>query len=252
MKKVVFIGKNGQLGKSFQDYTAKKIKGDFSFYYFSKEELNITNPKDINRVFSEVRPEFCINAAAYTNVDKCEYDYEKANLINNVAVRNLTKACNDFNCFMIHISTDYVFDGNSKRLYQENDKPNPINNYGITKYNGENSIIKMCSQYIIIRTSWVYGPYKNNFLKTMLKNADNQKELKIVYDQIGTPTYSYDICNAIEKVLDKPISNKLKPNIFHYSSNKPISWYDFSLEIFKQAKKFDYKTPKKYKTNKFN
>ena len=135
----------------FKIIQLKKLKVILVFTTFLKKRLNITNPKDINRVFSEVRPEFCINAAAYTNVDKCEYDYEKANLINNVAVRNLTKACNDFNCFMIHISTDYVFDGNSKRLYQENDKPNPINNYGITKYNGENSIIKMCSQYIIIR-----------------------------------------------------------------------------------------------------
>ena len=190
----------------------------------------------------EISPDIVINATAYTFVDKAEEEKNIADLINHEAVKNIAHICSSIGCWLIHISTDYVFDGYSKVPYKELDKTSPTGAYGKTKLDGELAIQSSNCKYIIIRTSWLFSEYGNNFLKTMLRIGKNSNDLSIVDDQIGCPTYAQDLASTISNIVTSLDSKKIS-GIYHYSGYKSCSWYDFALAIFDQAKAYDLIIP---------
>lgn len=192
---------------------------------------------DIDKYFNQTKHfDVVVNCAAYTAVDMAESEQVLSNQVNHLAVRNLARIAHNQQAKLVHISTDYVFDGKSERPYQELDTPNPINIYGKTKLAGENAIKEvMPNNGIIIRTSWVYSEFGNNFVKTMLRLGREKSELSVIGDQIGSPTYASDLADAILKIIS--FSNKnISTEIYNYSSDGEISWYDFALEIFRIEK----------------
>ena len=241
--KIIILGANGQLGKSL-----KKIfqKISYKFYFFNKCDLDINDHITLNKKLISIKPDIIINCSAYTAVDKAEKNYEEANNVNNIAVGKLAQQCMNHNCFLIHISTDYVFDGLSKNPYEENDKKNPIGVYGKTKLNGENKIIDSGCKFCIIRTSWIFSEFGNNFLKTILKLASKNDELSVISDQVSSPTYSDDISQTILTILPLVKNETIKNEIFHYSGNTFCSWYEFAKIIIEVAieKNFLKKKPK--------
>ncbi len=232
--KVMILGSNGQLGKSLKKYLQKT---KYECYFFNRSELDINNHTILNKKFISIKPDVIINLCAYTAVDKAEENFEEANNVNNLSVGTLAKQCRDNNCFLIHISTDYVFDGFSNSPYKEDDKKNPTGVYGRTKLDGENKILDSGCKFCIIRTSWVFSEFGNNFLKTILSLASQNDEISVVSDRKGTPTYANDISRAIVNIL-RFIKDGVSTNeIFHYSGETFCSWYDFAKIIFEIAKK---------------
>ena len=231
--KIIILGANGQLGKSL-----KKIfqKTSYKFYFFNKSDLDINDHITLNKKFISIKPNIIINCCAYTAVDKAEKNYEEANNVNNVAVGKLAKQCLNNDCFLIHISTDYVFDGLSENPYKENDKKNPTGVYGKTKLDGENKILDSGCKFCIIRTSWIFSEFRDNFLKTILKLASKNDELSVVSDQVGAPTYSGDISQTILTILPFIKNGAITNEIFHYSGNTFCSWYEFAKNIIEVAK----------------
>jgi len=231
---VLVIGKNGQLGQSINKVVKEK-KCDDQFVFVDRNELDLNREASIINYFDNNFFDIIINCAAYTKVDKAEEEFELANQTNHLSVKQLAKISRIQQAKLIHISTDYVFDGNSDKPYQETDITNPINVYGKTKLAGEQALKEaMPTNAIIIRTSWVYSEFGNNFLKTMLKLGQERNELNIVSDQIGSPTYATDLANAILEILQTKqfkIRNQAT-QIYHYSNEGQISWYDFANEIF--------------------
>ncbi len=241
MKPVILVsGKDGQLGKELQDVSSSNE--NFQFIFFDKEELDITDETSLKDSFQKYSPAFFINCAAYTAVDKAENEKEKAYQINAEAVGNIARLCNQFNTKLIHISTDYVFDGSATQPYKEDDKTNPVNYYGYTKLKGEELALQNNPNTIIIRTSWVYSKYGNNFVKTMLRLMSERKEINVVNDQLGSPTYAKDLAEAIMKIVNRQTSNVNNAHnlngVYHFSNDGIISWYDFAVAI-KEIKKFD-------------
>ena len=243
--KILVTGKNGQLGRSIQKLvnTDTKIDNNQSFNEFifiGRGELDLTSESSTNHYFnSNDKFDIIINCAAYTAVDKAEEEQDLANQINHLAVKQLAQIAKNQQAKLIHISTDYVFDGESNKSYTEADETNPINVYGKTKLAGEKALQAiMLTNAIIIRTSWVYSEYGNNFVKTMLNLGKERDELNVVSDQIGSPTYATDLAETILKIIDnKNYQNKEQlTEIYHYSNEGEISWYDFTKEIFKLAK----------------
>ncbi|GGW38909.1 dTDP-4-dehydrorhamnose reductase [Arenibacter certesii] len=225
--KILITGANGQLGRSLQN-VAKRYP-EYDFHFKTSKELDITSKENINKLFAHEKFDYCINCAAYTAVDKAETDQENAFLVNAEAVKYLSEACKAQNAVLIHISTDFVFDGSKTTPYTEEDTPNPINVYGASKLKGEQYVQDILKNYFIIRTSWVYSEYGNNFVKTMLRLGTERDELNVVNDQIGSPTYAGDLAEAIMKIINLEATNY---GIYHYSSEGAISWYDFAKEIF--------------------
>ena len=225
--KILVTGAEGQLGRSIQELAKKHDYLDFVFTDYN--ELDITNSTKINEFFLGDSFDYCINCAAYTAVDKAETDNEKAFLINAEAVKNLAKACKANNVVLIQISTDFVFDGLKETPYNEEDEPNPLNIYGDSKLKGEKHVLDILKKFFIIRTSWVYSEYGHNFLKTMLRLGSEKKELSIVCDQIGTPTYAKDLANVLLTIIKE---EKSEYGIYHYSNEGIASWYDFATAIF--------------------
>ncbi len=225
---ILVTGASGQLGRCIQDLAQKYP--DFCFVFTNTTELNIINRKEVKDIFENNSFDYCVNCAAYTAVDLAESETQKANLINTIGVRYLAEECKNYNTILIHISTDFVFDGTKNTPYNENDIPNPINIYGLSKYKGEQEIYNLLERYFIIRTSWVYSEYGHNFLKTMLRLGRKRDELKVVSDQIGTPTYAGDLAEIILKFIENEVDHY---GIYHYSNNGVASWYDFAKEIFK-------------------
>jgi dTDP-4-dehydrorhamnose reductase len=228
---ILITGSNGQLGSELKVLNDEFLMLNYKCYFTNKDSLDITN-------FDKVR-EFCkinnikiiINAAAYTAVDKAEDDKENANNINHLAVKNLATISKELNISLVHISTDYVFDGNTYLPYKEDDTANPNGIYGQTKLDGEKAIREVNpASSVIIRTSWVYSSFGNNFVKTMLNLSKKLDTLGVIYDQIGTPTNAADLAKAILNILPK-IKND-KTATYHYSNEGVISWYDFSKAIF--------------------
>lgn len=214
------LGPNGQLGLSLQKLGVAPIACD------------ITDIDSLDRELKNISPgNFIVNSAAYTAVDKAEDDEKKAYLVNEVGVSNIAEVCNKYGLNLIHISTDYVFDGNTCEAYTERSVTNPIGVYGKSKLAGEVVLNTKFSDFIIIRTSWVYSEYRSNFLKTMLSLKDRET-ISVVYDQIGTPTYAADLASVIIKICDH--FNEHKGQIYHYSNEGVCSWYDFAKEIFDQ------------------
>jgi len=237
--RILIIGENGQLGKSiYKIIDSYKNKKKCSYIFVGRDKLDLNNRSNIVNYFRDNYFDIVINCAAHTAVDKAEEEEEDlAGQINHLAVAQLAKIAKKQQAKLIHISTDYVFDGESDKPYTETDITSPINIYGKTKLAGENSI-KEIMKYnaTIIRTSWLYSDYKDNFVDTMLKLKNNKDKLNIVSDQIGSPTYATDLAEAILMLVnDKDfISKKQKTIIYHYSNSGKCSWYEFAKEIFRQ------------------
>ena len=226
MRKIVVIGAKGQLGSEFQ-YLEKNYPS-FQFYFYDVAEMDIVNRELVEKRIAELKPNFLINCAAYTAVDKAETEKELAFAINSDAVKNLALSCSKHSVHFIHISTDYVFDGEATQPYQENSVLNPTNVYGQSKLKGEEEALNADKEVIIIRTAWVYSPYGNNFVKTMLRLMNSRPEISVVADQYGSPTYAYDLAMAIMDIIT---SGKWVPGIYHFTNEGVISWFDFAEQI---------------------
>jgi len=242
--RILVIGKNGQLGRSIQKIvnTDAKIDNNQSpndFIFVGREELDLRSESSINNYFGNNKFDIIINCAAYTQVDKAEQEAELANQINHLSVKQLASIASNQQARLIHISTDYVFDGESNKPYLETDIPNPIIVYGKTKLAGEQALQKvMPINAIVIRTSWLYSEYGNNFVKTMLRLGKERDELSVVSDQIGSPTYAADLADAIFEIIKhkKFREEGQSTQIYHYSNEGEISWHKFAKEIFKIEK----------------
>ena len=243
--RILVTGKNGQLGRSIKktvnaDTKIGNNQNPNDFIFVGREELDLSSESSISHYFDNSdRFDVIINCAAYTAVDKAEEEQELANQVNHLAVKQLTKIAKDQKAKLIHISTDYVFDGTGSKPYKETDKTNPINVYGKTKLAGEKTLEEiMPTNAIIIRTSWVYSEYGSNFVKTMLGLGQERDELNVVSDQIGSPTYATDLADAILEII-KHIKFRdvaQTTQIYNYSNEGEISWYEFAKEIFKIEK----------------
>jgi len=236
--RILVTGKNGQLGKSIHKRVTNNEHTD-EFVFVGREELNLSNGNNIARYFEGNTFDIIINCAAYTAVDKAEEEAVLANQINHLAVKQLAQIAKIQQAKLIHISTDYVFDGESDKPYIETDETNPINAYGRTKLAGEKALQEiMSTDAIIIRTSWVYSEFGNNFVKTMLRLGKERSELNIVSDQIGSPTYATDLAEVILNIINNKDyqENNQPTEIYHYSNEGGISWYDFAKKILKIAK----------------
>lgn len=226
MKKILVTGANGQLGQCLQKISSQFE--EFEFIFTDSETLDITNKEEVNDFFWQNAPDFCINAAAYTAVDLAETDIEKAFLVNADGTENLAEACAENNAQFIHVSTDYVFDGENNLAYTEEDFTNPLGVYGASKLEGDELALEVNPCSVILRTSWVYSEFGKNFVKTMLNLFSTKEELSIVADQFGQPTNANDLAEAIMKIIK---SGKITPGIFNFSNLGRISWFDFAEKI---------------------
>lgn len=225
---ILVTGSNGQLGNELQEL-APNFPG-YDFLFVTKAELNIANSDAMATYFSKHPIDYCINCAAYTAVDKAESEQENAFLINATAVANLACICKKNNTQLIHISTDYVFDGTASEPYKETDKTNPVSVYGKSKLQGEVSALENYPAAIIIRTAWVYSSFGNNFVKTMMRLMKERESINVVNDQLGCPTYAADFAAAIMQII---VSGKSKenPGIYHYTNAGITNWYEFAVAI---------------------
>ena len=225
--KILVTGANGMLGQDLcpmlEDCGYEVVETDI-------DNLDITDELQAMRVISDVKPDYVIHCAAYTNVDKAEEDLKTAELINYIGAQNIAKACNACDAVMIYISTDYVFDGTAQAPYKPDSKTNPVNNYGLTKLQGETAVQKYCEKYYIARTSWLYGHHGKNFVETMLSLAD-KPEIKVVDDQIGCPTWTVDLSEAIISLIEEHAPY----GIYHACGGGSTTWYGFAREIFNLA-----------------
>ena len=223
---ILVTGANGQLGMEMRNVSA----GSADRYIFTDvAELDITDADAVDRVIASEKVEVIINCAAYTNVDKAEEDEQTADLINHKAVAILASAAAKYGATLIHISTDYVFDGHSCIPYKEDDPTSPTGAYGQTKLAGERAVIESGCKYLIFRTAWLYSPYGKNFMKTMMKLTAEKDILNVVFDQVGTPTCAADLAALIYKVITERMLNH--QGIYHFSNEGVCSWYDFAVEI---------------------
>jgi len=229
MNNVLVTGANGQLGNEIRLLALENSQ--INFIFTDVEELDITNRSKIFDLVNDKRIDSIINCAAYTAVDKAEEQVEQAVLINAEAVANLAEAAQKFDTKLIHISTDFVFDGTNFLPYNEDDKAHPVSSYGRTKLKGEKEISERKCDAMIIRTSWLYSSFGHNFLKTMIKYGKERGELKVVFDQIGSQTYAADLAKVIIRSLNADLKG-----IYHYSNEGVCSWYDFAKEIIDYAK----------------
>lgn len=238
MTTVLVTGANGQLGKSIHRIASNYP--ELKFIFTDVADLDITNSEAVDAFFQSNKIAYCINCAAYTAVDKAEEEVDKAFLINATAVKNLAESCRNSGAVLIHVSTDFVFDGTKRIPYTEEDIPNPINVYGKSKLKGEAYIQEVWDKHFIVRTSWLYSEYGNNFVKTMLRLAETRDEISVVNDQIGSPTYAGDLASFLLKIIDKSSKDY---GLYHYSNEGSISWYDFAVEIFIKFSKDIYVQP---------
>ena len=232
--RILITGKNGQLGKSIHKLVANTKQTD-DFIFVGRKELDLSNENNIARYFENNVFDIIINCAAHTAVDKAEEEQNLANQVNHLAVKQLAQIAKNQQAKLIHISTDYVFDGEGEKPYIETDETNPINVYGRTKLAGEKVLQEiMPTDAVIIRTSWVYSEYGNNFVKTMLKLGQEREELSVVSDQIGSPTYATDLANVILDIVQNVEFKEPSQTtqIYHYSNEGEISWHEFAKEIF--------------------
>lgn len=236
--KTLITGANGQLGTELHEILEREFSGQT--LYTDVQELDLTNAKAVDSYVANNEITHIVNCAAYTAVDRAEEEKMLCAAVNTDAVKNLAMAADANGAKIIHISTDYVFDGTNHRPYRESDKVNPISQYGTTKRKGETLLLALAPQAIIIRTAWLYSAHGKNFVKTMLRLADSQPEIKVVCDQIGTPTFARDLARAVVKVLQ---SHQWVPGIYHFTDEGAASWYDFAKAIFRIAGKDVKVTP---------
>jgi dTDP-4-dehydrorhamnose reductase len=229
---ILVTGSNGQLGSEIKELSSNY---DYNFFFTDRTNLDITSKNSIKSFCQTNNINAIINCAAYTAVDKAEEDEINADLVNRKAVKKLALVCQELNIKLIHISTDYVFDGKNFKPYCEEFQTNPQSIYGKTKLDGENEMRDINPKNsIIIRTSWIYSYYGNNFVKTMLRLGKEKEELGVIFDQIGTPTYAKDLAKIILDIV--PQIDNQKVEIYNYSNEGVLSWYDFAKEIMKMAK----------------
>ena len=243
--KILVLGSNGQLGQCMNDHlshTAHEV------VYTSRGQIDIADFEATKHKLLEIAPDAVVNATAFTAVDKAEEEHQAADRINHLAVANIASICNQLDCWLIHVSTDYVFDGISEVPYKEDNPTNPQGIYGDSKLKGELAIQSSGCKYLIIRTAWVYSEYGNNFLKTMLRLGDDRDELSIVGDQIGCPTYAQDIAKSIVSILSLLDLKGSSSGIYHYCGDEPCSWYDFARTIFSEAEVLGLKIPSHIKS----
>ena len=228
--KILITGAKGQLGKCIKDAAANYP--EFNFLFASRELLNIESEKSISNIFENNRFDYCINTAAYTNVEKAESDQETAFLTNAEGVKHLASHCKRNNTTLIQISTDYVFDGKKGSPYSEEDSTNSLNIYGASKLKGEQYVQEICQAYYILRTSWLYSQYGHNFYNTVLRFAKEGKPLTVTTEQIGTPTNANDLAEAILTIIK---INSKNYGIYNFSNQGEATWYDFAKEILIQT-----------------
>jgi len=227
--KVLVTGRNGQLGSEI--HSISEQYDNFEFIFTSSLNLDISNEEAVFSFFNNHQFDAVINCAAYTAVDKAEDEFENANAVNHLGVQYIVENCEQKNIRLIHISTDYVFDGSNNVAYKETDPVSPIGVYGKTKRLGEEVILNSSLNAIIIRTSWVYSTFGNNFVKTMIRLGKEKDELGVIVDQVGTPTNTNDLASACLTILSEANNWNQKVSIYHYSNNGVTSWYDFATEI---------------------
>lgn len=229
MIKALVTGGNGQLAQSLKDVVNHQDELDVDFQ--DLPDLDITNKQQLESYFSNNELDYCINCAAYTAVDLAEEQSELAYAVNAEGPKNIAMLCLKYNIKLIHISTDFVFDGQQRTPYSETDAPNPLSVYGASKLQGERNVQDVMENYFIVRTSWLYSEYGKNFMKTMLKLSETRDQISVVSDQIGSPTYAGDLAEGLIKIV---LSSSISYGIYHYSNGGIVSWYDFAVEIFKQ------------------
>lgn len=228
---IIVIGGRGQLGQCLQEIIGRK-KQTYQFIFLSSKELDYTDQSQTSGIFKQYQPVFCINCAAYTAVDQAEEEQEQAFAINQFAVKNLAEQCRLHQTTLIHISTDFVFNGDHSIPLTEELPVKPVNIYGLSKLKGEQEIQAILEAHYILRTSWLYSEKANNFVKTMLKLSKNRNQLNVIYDQVGTPTYAMDLAKVILQLigLEQPVYG-----LYHYSNEGVASWYDFAKAVFEFA-----------------
>jgi dTDP-4-dehydrorhamnose reductase len=225
--KTLVLGASGQLGQCLKAVAAKR---NINFLEFPDEnEGNILDVTGLKSLFERVQPKYVINCAAYTAVDKAEDEVDICRAVNKTGALNIAVVCKEFNATLVHVSTDFVFEGDIVDLLKEDDLAEPISIYGLTKLEGEQDIVANLPEHYILRTSWLYSEFANNFVKSMLKFGAERDFLNIICDQIGTPTYGVDLAGAILNIIK---SGKTEYGIYHYSNEGAISWYDFAKAIF--------------------
>ena len=229
MIKILVTGGNGQLAQCLKDIVKNNDELDVDFQ--DLPYLDITDKQQLEAYFSKNEFDYCINCAAYTAVDLAEEQIDLAYAVNVEGPKNLAEVCKKYQVKLLHISTDFVFDGKKRTPYVETDMPNPLGVYGASKWQGERYIQVMMDDYFIIRTSWLYSEYGDNFMKTMLRLSETRDEISVVSDQIGSPTYAGDLAEVLIKII---LSSSTNYGVYHYSNSGAISWFDFASEIFKQ------------------
>lgn len=230
--KILVTGSNGQLGNEIRELAGRYPQ--YQFMFTDVAELDITNEDAVQELFASFSPEALINCAAYTAVDKAETEREMAFRINADAPEILAKACSKFNCLLVHISTDYVFDGLTWIPQKEDSPTHPVSVYAQSKFEGENRILNFADRALIIRTSWLYSAFGNNFVKTILRYGAERGKLNVVFDQTGTPTYAHDLADTILSILPSSLEHK-GTHIYHYSNEGVCSWYDFAISIIRKS-----------------
>ena len=238
--RILVLGSNGQLGQCLNDQLSNK---EYDVVYTSRDQIDIADFEGTRDKILDISPDIIINSTAYTAVDSAEKQQEVADVVNHLAVSNLANICSKLDCWLIHVSTDYVFDGSSKVPYREDDQTSPQGVYGKTKLKGELAIQSSGCRYLIFRTAWVFSEYGSNFLKTMLHLGNERDELSVVSDQIGCPTYAQDIAKTIASAVYSLETSELTSGLYHYCGDQPCSWYGFANAIFKEAELLRINTP---------
>ena len=228
-QKILVTGANGQLGRTLQEKA--KTRQEYQWFFFNKKELDITKAADIETIIKQIRPQFCINTAAYTNVSKAEKEKERTRQINATSVAYLAKVCSQHNTRLVHLSTDYVFDGTKEQPYTEEDPINPINEYGRTKALGEQEVLKLNGKHYVVRTAWLYAKkHGHNFYRSILEKAKAGQRLKVVVDQIGTPTSTEHLADFLMQL----IQTTPEAGIYHCAGEKIQSRHAFAAAILNE------------------
>lgn len=231
--KLLLTGAYGQIGHEIVDLA---VKCNLELYPFTHKQLNITEFEPLKQAIATIKPNYIINAAAYTAVDKAEKESELAFTVNALGVKHLAKIAQEFDIPLLHISTDYIFDGHKKIAYTEEDEARPLSSYGLSKLGGENLLREIWYKHIILRVSWVFGTYGNNFVKTIVRLAKEKTELSIIADQKGAPTYAGDIAQTLLKIVECLHNGQFAWGTYHYTGTPTINWYEFAKKIVSETK----------------
>lgn len=228
---ILITGAKGQLGSELQEVL--KDREDIRAVFVDRDELDITDERAVQKFFAEQKPDYCINAAAYTNVEKAEDEKEAAYAVNVTGIKNIACACAKTGTLLFHISTDFVFDGKKSAPYTEEDEPHPLGVYGQTKYEGELAVKELCPKSFIVRTSWLYSSYGSNFVKTILRLCGERESLPVVADQYGSPTYARDLAESLLTMIDSCAQKKdgTPYGLYHYANDGEVTWFEFAQKI---------------------